>query len=308
MDRFRRVRVCVAIAVCLGVSGVTVAWSWSSTASILDDALAVMRPQEGVVDSAEPLRLDRPQWPGNPVAEVPEESLADWLTIPLFVAVADGDTEKARLLLAKGADVNGALPVPPPEEITTRFSSGRLGYYVRREEGFTPLMLAAALGDAAMVGVLLEAGADRSLTTRRHRTFALYLAAVEGHLDAMRLLMGIGPGHPAMRYRVRVDLAAQRASIFEDGTEILSSAISSGKKSKPTPPGAYLITNKYRKWTSTIYDVAMPYFMRFSCGEIGFHAGRVPGYPASSGCVRLPDRMAQQFFATLPIGTLVEIE
>jgi lipoprotein-anchoring transpeptidase ErfK/SrfK len=50
----------------------------------------------------------------------------------------------------------------------------------------------------------------------------------------------------------------------------------------------------------------MPYFMRFNNG-IGMHAGYLPGYPASHGCVRMPQDLAEAFFRHAPVGTTVEV-
>ena len=53
--------------------------------------------------------------------------------------------------------------------------------------------------------------------------------------------------------------------------------------------------------------VPMPYFLRFS-GAYGLHAGRLPGYPASSGCIRLPKRQAKRFYDAVRIGTPVIVQ
>ena len=50
----------------------------------------------------------------------------------------------------------------------------------------------------------------------------------------------------------------------------------------------------------------MPYFLRVH-GGVGMHAGYLPGYPASHGCIRLPKEMALKFFEDAPVGTPVEI-
>ena len=50
----------------------------------------------------------------------------------------------------------------------------------------------------------------------------------------------------------------------------------------------------------------MPYFMQFSRG-VGMHAGYLPGYPASHGCIRMPRDLASEFFARVQIGTPVRV-
>ncbi|RYD18972.1 MAG: L,D-transpeptidase, partial [Verrucomicrobiaceae bacterium] len=74
-----------------------------------------------------------------------------------------------------------------------------------------------------------------------------------------------------------------------------------------TPTGEYVITNKYRDWTSTLYDASMPYFQRLSCGDFGLHQGNVPGYPASHGCIRVPAGNAQKLFTLTQAGDRVRI-
>jgi hypothetical protein len=57
-----------------------------------------------------------------------------------------------------------------------------------------------------------------------------------------------------------------------------------------------------------LYPAEMPFFLRLSCGDFGLHMGRLPGYPASHGCIRLPEKSARRLYASVPIGTLVEIQ
>jgi hypothetical protein len=65
--------------------------------------------------------------------------------------------------------------------------------------------------------------------------------------------------------------------------------------------------NKDPKPRGTVFRGApMPYFLRVH-GGIGMHAGYLPGYPASHGCIRLPKEMALKFFEDAPVGTPVEI-
>lgn len=65
--------------------------------------------------------------------------------------------------------------------------------------------------------------------------------------------------------------------------------------------------NKDPKPRGTVFQGApMPYFLRVH-GGIGMHAGYLPGYPASHGCIRLPKEMALKFFEDAPVGTPVEI-
>jgi L,D-transpeptidase catalytic domain len=230
------------------------------------------------------------------------------LRMKFFEAIAANDKETLRQMLNDGINPNVELPFPVPIEFQKRFSDGLLRYYVSGEEGFTGLMLATALNNHTFVKILLLAGADPLKLTKRHKTFALWLAAKSKNIEIMRSLMGIGPGHESQAFRITIDLSTQTAALWRNGKIVLSTPISSGRTSHPTPRGRYLITNKYRHWKSTLYPARMPFFLRLSCGDFGIHMGALPGYPASHGCIRIPEASARRLYASVPIGTLVEIE
>ncbi|HEU4679429.1 MAG TPA: L,D-transpeptidase family protein [Terrimicrobiaceae bacterium] len=224
-----------------------------------------------------------------------------------FQAIAANDKTTLRRMLNEGMDPDAELPFPVPAEFQKCFTDSLLRYYVAGEEGFTGLMLATALGNHTFVKILLLAGADPWKLTKRHKTYALWLAAKYRNIEIMRSLMGIGPGHPSEAFRITIDLSTQTASLWRNGKIILATPISSGRPSHPTPPGRYLVTDKYRQWKSTLYPARMPFFLRLSCGDFGLHMGALPGYPASHGCIRLPENSARKLYASVPVGTLVEI-
>jgi lipoprotein-anchoring transpeptidase ErfK/SrfK len=51
----------------------------------------------------------------------------------------------------------------------------------------------------------------------------------------------------------------------------------------------------------------MKWFLRLTDGGIGLHVGNLPGYPASHGCVRLPEPIAERIFRSVKLGTPVSI-
>jgi L,D-transpeptidase catalytic domain/Ankyrin repeat len=225
-----------------------------------------------------------------------------------FEAIAGNDEDTLCKMLDEGMDPDAEIPVPVPVAFQKRFTDGRLRYYLSSEKGFTALMLATALGNHTFVKILLRAGADPWKLTRKHKTYALWLAAKYQNVEIMRSLMGIGPNHESHAFRITINLSEQNAFLWRNGKIELVTPISSGTRSHPTPKGRYLVTNKYRYWKSTLYPAEMPFFLRLSCGDFGLHMGRLPGYPASHGCVRLPERSARRLYSSVPIGTLVEIQ
>jgi len=250
-----------------------------------------------------------PMTPSISISEEAEKAKAEFArTMEFFEAIANNDKANFRRLLNEGMDPNIELPPGVPKAFSDRFTDEGLNYYVSSEPGFTALMLAAALHNKVFVKILLAAGAERWRMTRRHKTHALWLAAKANDLELMRALMNITPQHESNRFFISVNLGLQKAVLYRDGQMELVAPISSGQASHPTPRGKFLVTDKHRHWVSTLYDARMPYFMRLSCGDFGLHHGPIPGFPASHGCIRLPDSAARQMFAEVPIGTLVEIK
>ena len=133
---------------------------------------------------------------------------------------------------------------------------------------------------------------------------------------------------------VEIDLQEQRAYLLNNGRPVLASPISSGRYGHLTKTGSFKILEKERTHYSSMYgkivdaygntvvadadaDMRVPrggkfipapmnYFMRFT-GADGMHAGYLPGYPASHGCVRMPELYAIAFFNSVSVGTPVTV-
>ena len=142
-------------------------------------------------------------------------------------------------------------------------------------------------------------------------------------------LFGQGPATS-----VEIDLEAQTAYVLQNGRPILATPISSGRNGHLTERGAFTILEKERSHYSSMYgkivdargntivadadaDMRVPpggkfipapmhYFMRFN-GADGMHAGYLPGYPASHGCVRMPEQYAIALFDLVTVGTPVTV-
>ena len=107
---------------------------------------------------------------------------------------------------------------------------------------------------------------------------------------------------------VYVDLGRQRATVYRNGVRIGVSTISSGKDGYETPTGVFTILEKDKDHRSRTYDDApMPYQQRLTWKGVAMHAGNLPGFPASHGCVRLPMEFAKKLFTITPMGGTVVI-
>lgn len=135
---------------------------------------------------------------------------------------------------------------------------------------------------------------------------------------------------------VVVDLRNQRAEFYKGQQLVGVSAISSGKDGHLTPPGNYKILEKVVDKHSNAYGsivdnvtgetvnpdatprtptppgthyepAPMPYWMRLTNNGVGMHAGFLPGYAASHGCIRMPRHMAETFHRNVAVGTPVRV-
>jgi len=134
---------------------------------------------------------------------------------------------------------------------------------------------------------------------------------------------------------VKISLNEQRAYFYKSGQLVGVSQLSTGREGLNTPVGHFSIMQKDLNHVSSKYGdyvdasdnvvkpnvelgkdprppgthfkgAPMPFFMRI-VGGVGMHAGYLPGYPASHGCIRMPEFMAENFFKSVSIGTPVSI-
>jgi len=105
-----------------------------------------------------------------------------------------------------------------------------------------------------------------------------------------------------------IDLRAQRALVYRNGVPIAASTISTGRRGRETPTGLFAILQKEVVHRSRTYDDApMPYMQRLTWKGVALHGGRLPGYPASHGCIRLPNGFAKLLYGATRVGTPVMI-
>jgi len=105
-----------------------------------------------------------------------------------------------------------------------------------------------------------------------------------------------------------IDIGRQKAFLLVNGAIGLETPVSTARSGKYTPTGTFVMTERIRSGKiSNLYDVEMPFWMRLNNSEFGVHAGFLPGYPASAGCIRLPAEAAQAIFNETRSGTRVRI-
>ena len=113
------------------------------------------------------------------------------------------------------------------------------------------------------------------------------------------------PGGPII---IIVSLPDQRVYVYRNGVRIAASTCSTGKLGHQTPTGVFKILQKDKNHHSSTYNNApMPYMNRLTWSGVALHAGQLPGYPASHGCVRLPKEFAERLFGVTKLGMTVVI-
>jgi hypothetical protein len=110
----------------------------------------------------------------------------------------------------------------------------------------------------------------------------------------------IAPKGPLLVY---VDLSRQLATVYRNGVRIAVTTISSGREGYETPTGVFTILQKDADHRSNKYNSApMPYQQRLTWDGVALHAGGLPGYPESHGCVHMPMGFAQALFGDHQAG------
>jgi len=105
-----------------------------------------------------------------------------------------------------------------------------------------------------------------------------------------------------------VSVPEQMLYVYRNGVRIGRSTVSTGKPGHTTPSGVFTILEKEVHHRSNLYHGApMPYMERVTWGGVALHAGQLPGYPASHGCVRLPMDFAEKLYTVTEKGTTVII-
>jgi lipoprotein-anchoring transpeptidase ErfK/SrfK len=136
---------------------------------------------------------------------------------------------------------------------------------------------------------------------------------------------------------VIVSLSKQRAYLMTGEEIAIDSPISSGKRGHTTPNGSFSVMEKDKDHRSNIYGdyvdskgrvvrggissqidsapsgthyvgASMKWFMRLTSGGVGMHVGILPGYPASHGCIRMPEPAAAAFYSKVKVGTPVRVD
>lgn len=151
---------------------------------------------------------------------------------------------------------------------------------------------------AAAAGLLPTPGASAQHVAIADRPTAVDLANGQYGWDDRALAATQGG-----EVELVISVPAQMAYVFRDGRMIGATTVSTGKRGKTTPLGLFEILQKREFHRSNLYSNApMPFMQRLTWDGIALHGGDLPGYPASHGCIRMPNAFAKRLFGLTAMG------
>jgi lipoprotein-anchoring transpeptidase ErfK/SrfK len=134
----------------------------------------------------------------------------------------------------------------------------------------------------------------RRQRTRRHSSVKA---------EAIQKETGVKPQGPLI---IAISIEKQKVRIYDANGFFAESPVSTGMRGHPTPMGVFSVIQKHKFHHSNIYSGApMPYMQRITWSGIAMHAGVLPGYPASHGCIRMPMAFAVKMWNWTKMGARV---
>src|SRR4051812_36365682 len=107
---------------------------------------------------------------------------------------------------------------------------------------------------------------------------------------------------------IAVSIDQQKVRIYDSRGLFAESPVSTGMKGHSTPMGVFSVIQKHKFHHSNIYSGApMPYMQRITWSGVAMHAGVLPGYPASHGCIRMPMAFAMKMWNWTRMGARVVV-
>ena len=126
---------------------------------------------------------------------------------------------------------------------------------------------------------------------------------MNGKTQAAEKETGAKPHGPLI---IAISINQQKVRVYDSNGFFAESPVSTGMKGHATPMGVFSIIQKHKMHHSNIYSGApMPFMQRITWSGVAMHAGVLPGYPASHGCIRMPMAFAQKMWNWTKMGARV---
>ena len=116
------------------------------------------------------------------------------------------------------------------------------------------------------------------------------------------------PRKPQGPLILAISIEKQLLRLYDANGVFAETPVSTGTRDHPTPMGVFSVIQKHKYHRSNIYSGApMPYMQRITWSGVAMHAGVLPGYPASHGCIRMPMNFAVKMWGWTRLGARVVI-
>ncbi|MEM1058528.1 MAG: L,D-transpeptidase family protein [Verrucomicrobiota bacterium] len=217
---------------------------------------------------------------------------------PLILIIYGKDGTVLMTDHASSNTFTGKLPISEDYHIDVRNLTDTIGKYKLTVKIITPEKKTAASSPPES-SPAVEAGTKKAvLSALSWQTRPLQPGEFEWHPNAQQ----------EGALNIVVSLSQQEAFVYRGGVMIGRTTVSTGRKGHRTPTGVFHLLSKERMHHSNLYDNApMPYAGRLTMGGVFLHAGVVPGYESSHGCVHLPYDFAKNLFGVIARGVPVVI-
>jgi lipoprotein-anchoring transpeptidase ErfK/SrfK len=107
---------------------------------------------------------------------------------------------------------------------------------------------------------------------------------------------------------IAISINKQNMKVYDAHGLFAETPVSTGMAGHPTPTGVFSVIQKQKLHHSNIYSGApMPFMQRITWSGIAIHAGVLPGYPASHGCIRMPMAFAVKMYGWTKMGARVVV-
>ena len=165
------------------------------------------------------------------------------------------------------------------------------------------------VGHVRRFGIIARCNGQRALKRAGISLLAIIIGlnAAEARRSIVRMPT-VTPEQSSSPLLLLVSIKKQRVVIYDANGEVTTSRVSTGRPGFDTPTGIFSLLEKDIDHRSNIYDGAdMPFMQRITWSGVALHAGVVPGYRASHGCIRLPYSFAKTLFGLTKVGNRVVV-
>jgi lipoprotein-anchoring transpeptidase ErfK/SrfK len=105
---------------------------------------------------------------------------------------------------------------------------------------------------------------------------------------------------------IAISIEQQKLWVYDANGIYAETPVSTGMRGHSTPMGVFSVIQKHKLHHSNIYSNApMPFMQRITWSGVAIHAGVLPGYPASHGCIRMPMAFAAKMWNWTKMGARV---